>query len=110
MADGSFGEREIFIDLTIAPAARIIRDAAVEGRAVHIDSIRINGTANAAGAGDIILRKQSATGPVVFKLNAPTASAHDGTMTPNSFTFAGLYMDSVVNAWQAGSHMIIYTR
>lgn len=116
MADGPFGAREVFIDLTLAPAARVIRDAAPTGRNAEfakIAAIRINGVAG-AGDGDIILRSNSATGPVVFRLDAPNGSTHDGTLVFGhpAPTLRGLYMDSVGTAWAGAaetSFMVIYT-
>lgn len=109
MADSGFGERDIYIDLTIA-GARVIRDAA-DNALVKIKSIRINGTAGAGGPGDIILRKESASGGIEFKAIAATGSTFDGETifdTPAP-VFKGLYMDALTNAWQAGSFMMIYT-
>lgn len=107
MPDGNFGERDIFLDLTAVPAARVIR--ASPPHHVKINGIRINGTAGAA-IGHIILRKQSATGPIIFELIVAASSVHDGTFAIHGGPIVdGLFMDSVGTAWLAESHMIIHT-
>lgn len=107
MADGPYGAREIYIDLTSA-GARVIRDVLAEGRYVKIMGVRINGTSG-AGAGDIVLRDGSVSGNIVFKEIAPGGTPFDGTMTPVRIRCHGLYMDALANPWAAGSYMIIYT-
>jgi len=104
MADGSYGKREIYIDLTVA-GARVIQPATVQ---LKITSIRIKGTS----AGDIILREDLAsTGPIVFKLGV-AAGAVDGTINfgegKGARIVRGLFMDALAGAWAAGDHMIIY--
>lgn len=104
MADGGYGERDIYIDLTVT-GARVIRD-----ECVFIDSVTINGVSG-AGAGDIVLRKQSASGPIVHKTLGPGGTAFDGIAGPPLNIEANrLYMDALANAWAAGSFMIIHTR
>jgi hypothetical protein len=108
MADGSFGERDIFIDLTVT-GARVIKDA-TKGEFVKIGGIRINGTTG-AGAGDITFRKESAGGPIVFQALGTASTIFDGTfaLPVGSILQKGLYMDALGTAWTAGSQMIIYT-
>lgn len=111
MADGPFGARDILINLNAPITARIIRTAEAGDitRFVKINGIRINGVAG-AGTGDIVLRAESATGPIVFKLLAPNGSAHDGTFfVPGNPVIKGLYMDAVGTAWVDGAVMIIHT-
>jgi hypothetical protein len=108
MADSAYGERDLYIDLTIT-GARVLRDA-TGNNWVKIKAIDINGTAGAA-SGDIILRHDSASGPIVFKHLAPAGSIHDGSETfyGSAMIFLGLYMDDPGTAWGAGSFMIIHT-
>ncbi len=109
MADGAFGERDIFIDLNSPITARVIRDA-TKGEFVKITAIHIYGTSG-AGAGAIVLRKESATGPIIFQV-APANSAAvvvDKEFSEKVPIHKGLYMDAVATAWLAGSSMEIYT-
>lgn len=106
MADGAYGAREIYIDLNIG-GARVIRDPLAEGRFVKIRGFRINGTSGAA-QGDIVLRGDSASGPIVFKEIAAPGTPFDGGFTPLRIRTFGLYMDAL-GAWVAGSSLIIYT-
>jgi len=109
MADGNFGERDIFIDLNTT-GARVIRAAAGDGQSVVIHAIRINGDSHATLDADIILRRDSASGPIVFQLEAPGGTSHDGTITFNKpLRMRGLFMDNQTNAWVVPAHMMIHT-
>lgn len=108
MPDGSFGARDIFLDLNATPAARVIRDA-TKNHWVKIRGIRINGVAGAS-AGDIILHGEGAAGPTIFTLLAAASSPHDGTFfVHGNPIIKGLYMESVGTAWLAGATMVIHT-
>jgi hypothetical protein len=104
-ADGSYGDQAIYIDLTIA-GARVISPGTV-----HIAAIKINGTTSGVGPGNIILRRTSAAGPIIWQELGPSATSFDGTdARPFSINGDGLYMDALTNAWAAGSTMIIYLK
>lgn len=108
MADGNFGQRDIHLDLT-STGARVIRDALL-GMRVKIRAITVSGTSGAA-AGSLILRGESASGPIVWQLTDPTAA------TTYNFTsnldgvlpIVGLYLDALGTAWAAGAVCIIHT-
>lgn len=104
MADGAFGSREIVIDLTQV-GARVLR---AFPSATIIHAVKINGTAG-AGAGDIILRKTSATGPIVFEEPVASGTPVDGALIPMCTYAKGLFMDALPAPWTAGSILIIYT-
>ncbi len=106
MADSAFGLTNIYIDLTTA-TARVIRDA-LKDQWVLLSGVRINGTAG-AGDGTIVLRQESATGPIVMRANVGTSQPVDGSFDIPSKPFKGLYMDAIAVAWAANAHMIIYT-
>lgn len=112
MADGPYGANPIYIDLTVA-GARTIKDAVRPIGDLNftpdvgkIKSVRIQGTAG-AGAGDIVLRKDSAAGGIVFKTAVAAGVPQDGVDTPMDREFRGLYMDAIPAAWVAGSFMLI---
>ena len=109
MADSAYGLRDITIDLAIATARNPIRDPAAEGRAIRITGIDIGGVTGGS-AGTIILRADSASGPIVFRKYAPATSTIDDTFqfTP-PIRCSGLYMDAMSGAWQANSTMVIHT-
>ena len=108
MADSSFGERDIFIDLATA-TARVIRSAN-DGAIGLIGAIDISGVTGAS-AGTIILRKESATGPVIFQQYAPSASTIDTHVTFHCpIGGKGLYMDAMSGAWDGNSTMVIHTK
>lgn len=112
MADGNYGERIIYIDLTVT-GARIIRAYPVNW--VKINAIRINGVAGAGGSGTITLRQEGASGAIIFQEAAPAGQSFDGTMVQSTWppVVNGLYMDDPGTAWQTvggvASHMMIYT-
>lgn len=116
MADGALGARDIEIDLTIA-TARVIKDAVRtvgEGVAspeiVYITGIEIQGVTGGA-AGTIVLRRDSASGGVVFRQLAAAASTIDTNVQwTDPIPCRGLYMDAMSGAWSAGARMIIHTR
>jgi hypothetical protein len=108
MADGNYGQRDIQLDLTVA-GARVIRDA-TKGERAKIRAITVSGTSGAA-SGSLILRGESASGPIVWQLTDPTAA------TTYNFTanldgvlpIKGLYMDAPGTVWAAGAVCIIHT-
>jgi hypothetical protein len=109
MADGSKGERDIVIDLTVT-GARVIRDA-TKNEMVKLMGITIAGTSGAA-AGSIVLRKESASGSIEFQYTDPTAATladYSKAFTDPQPIFKGLYMDDQGTAWAAGSVMIVHT-
>lgn len=109
MADGAFGARDITIDLTVT-GARVIRDALLK-YVVKLTSVTVTGTSGAA-AGTIILRSESATGPIVYQYTDPTAATlanSNEVFGDPAPVFHGLYMDTQGTAWAAGSVMVIHT-
>jgi len=112
MADGPYGERTIFIDLNSPITARVIKDA-TKGEWVKFSAIHIAGTGPATAAnGPIILRKESASGPIVFQF-IPTAASQtvteDKEWSEKVPIHKGLYMDAMTTGWVAGSCMTIDT-
>jgi hypothetical protein len=108
MADGNFGERIIEIDLTVT-GARVIRDATL-GMHVKLNKIVLEGVGHATLAAPIVLRKESASGPVVWA-NPGTATVEyniDAPFTSPAAIMKGLYMDTQTNAWVSG-RLLIYT-
>jgi hypothetical protein len=103
MADGSYGQREIDIDLTVVAAARVVRDAS-KNEWVKIRRIVLNGNSTAGAA--VIFRKGSASGPIVANIT-PTAGIQAVDIPMEDAVFNGLYIDSFT-AWTSG-HCIIYT-
>ncbi len=97
--------RNPFIDLT-GTGARVIRAAGT----ARVRAIRVNGTAG-GGQGDIIIRENSSSGPIIFFLIAGSSTVHDGTISfPGSGrNFNGLFMDTQGTAWATSSHIIVYT-
>lgn len=108
MADGSFGERDIVIDLAVT-GARVIRDA-TKSELVKIAGITISGTAGASNGG-IVLRKESASGAVVFQFQPGVSAvvAFNEPFTKPKLICKGLYMDTQTTAWAAGAIMVIHT-
>lgn len=109
MADGSYGERDIVIDLTVT-GARVIRDA-TKNEMVKLMGVTIAGTSGAA-AGTIVLRKESASGSIEFQYADPTAATlanYTKEFTEPQPVFKGLYMDDQGTAWAAGAKLIIHT-
>jgi hypothetical protein len=107
MADGSFGTRDIELDIAGVTTARVLRAIP---NAVKLTGITINGTAPATGSeGPIVLRSDSASGPIVWRL-IPTNSevVHENFFLPNRI-YTGLYMDLMTTGWVAGGSMIIHT-
>lgn len=109
MADGNYGERSIFIDLTVVGAARVIKDA-LKGEFVKISAIHIQGVSGAAN-GLIRLRKESAAGPIIFQFQPGNAQVvvEDREYSEKVPVHKGLYLDDPVTAWAAGSSMQIDT-
>lgn len=105
MADGAYGAREIVLDLTVA-GARVIRASPLLS---HIIGIKVQGTAG-AGAGDIVLRQDSATGPIIFQLAVDAGGSADGAVIPMDTWAVGLYCDAPAVVWAARSTCIIYTK
>lgn len=106
MADGSYGERSIFIDLTVT-GARVIKDA-TKNEFVKISSIHIYGVTG-AGSGAIVLHKESASGPTIFQIspaNGATVSI-EKEFSEKVPIHKGLYMDALGTAWTAGASMQI---
>lgn len=109
MADGNVGERVIVVDLTVT-GARVLRDA-LKGEHVQVSKITVAGTGGAAPA-DIVLRKESASGPIVaaFRPTPSVINNADLITEDDEFICKGLYLDNVTQAWTAGSLLLIYTR
>ncbi len=104
MADGSFETREIRLDLAATPAARVIRAA---GQRMRLRSLSISGTSG-ADFGIIVLRKDNATGPIIFQFT-PAAAGEYQEQRLLDVICDGLFMSTVVTAWAANSIMMIYT-
>jgi hypothetical protein len=107
VADGPYGARDIFIDLTLV-GPRVIRDV-LKWEQARVVGLTIKGTTG-AGAGNIVLRSDSASGNIVYDQPAPGGTSFDGDPAPFEIMAQGLYMDALANAWTAGSLMIIHTR
>jgi hypothetical protein len=111
MADGDFGERDIVLDLNGVITARVLR---AYPAVVKITGITINGNAPTVGAqGDIVLHKESASGPIVWELR-PSANlqVNEHFEMPGRLGMIvnGLYMEAFdTNGWDAGASMIIHT-
>ena len=103
MADGSKGQREIDIDLTVAAAARVVRDA-TKREWVKVRRIVLDGDSTAGAT--IIIRKESASGPIVATITASGGKQHVDVPMEDA-VFLGLYIDSFT-AWTSG-HLLIYT-
>jgi hypothetical protein len=114
VADGSFGARDIVLDLAGVITARVLRNALLNEH-VKVVGVTINGVAPATGSqGTIELRQESASGPVVWQLvpaNTETLrSLFSFPGTPGSGRiYKGLYMAAMVAGWGAGSTMILHT-
>ncbi len=99
MADGPFGAKEIVIDLADT-GARVIRTAR---ETVKVLRIRIKGAAGAAGENnDIVLRKKSASGPIIWSLRPVDTEAVNDTFEVG-YIGMGLFMDNLVAAWTQAS-------
>lgn len=112
MADSSFGQNPIVIDLT-SVGARVIWPAP---NRIKIRSIEITGF-HAATDGNIVIRQDSASGTQTwaYKNIDTTGAAVAVALTGLFFDYAqqrapqnGLYMDAIANAWGAGSNLIIW--
>lgn len=108
MADGSFGAKDVLIDLAVT-GARAVRGVSGIERIVKVTGVTITGNPGASGS-TIGLRKNNAsTGEVKF-LHHATASVEIGNYWPvNWISNEGLYVQDVAVAWAAGSFMIIHT-
>lgn len=109
MADGNYGERSIFIDLTVVGAARVIRDATAN-QFVKISAIHLQGVSGATN-GVIRLRKESASGSIIYQFQPGNAQVvvEDKEFSEKVPIHKGLYMDDPVTAWAAGSSLQIDT-
>lgn len=109
MADGSYGERIIDIDLTVT-GARVIRDA-TKNEHVKVAKILVSGISQAASVA-FIFRKESASGPIVAiwqPLQAAQAQTQELISENEELLCKGLYLDTISQAWTSG-HCLIYTR
>lgn len=103
MADGSYGQKEIDLDLTVAAAARVVRDA-TKGEWVKIRRIVLDGDSTAGAT--IVFRKENASGPIVANVTVTGGKQHVDIPMQDA-VFKGLYVDSFT-AWTSG-HCMIYT-
>lgn len=106
MADSAFGLKEITIDLATT-GARTIRDA-TKGNWLKVDSIIVSGDPGATGTA-LVFRKESATGPIVFKYTPVAAGVVNDELLGPSGPIKGLYLDNVAVGWAAGAVAIIKT-
>lgn len=111
MADGSFGERIIDVDLSVT-GARVLRDPLTIGKAVKVSKVLVSGTSGAAPVA-IVLRKESASGPIVAfwqPVQAAQVQTIELISENEEFYCKGLYLDNISQAWTAPSHLLVYTR
>lgn len=111
MADSSFGLRDITLDLNGVITARVIRDA-LKGEYAKVTGLTINGVTG-AGDGTIVLRGESASGPIFYKLQTVNSTAYNVDKTfgedKGGRIYKGLYVDALNTAWVAGATLIIHT-
>jgi len=112
MADGNFGERIIDVDLSVT-GARVLRDPSIgkEGQVVKVCKVLVSGTSGAAPVA-IVLRKESASGPIVAfwqPVQAAQVQTIELISENEEFLCKGLYLDNISQAWTSG-HLLIYTR
>lgn len=107
MVDGPFGAREILVDLTVT-GARVLRNA-TKAEVVKIETVQIAGDPGASGS-DIVLRSESASGPIFFKFDSPGAGIRNEEFIGPAGPINGLYLDNIGTGWVAGAVMVIRTR
>jgi len=104
MADGLYGLREIVIDLNTTGAREIKKTPEL----IAIKAILVMG-ASGAGAGNIVLREDNASGDVKFRFINVNSASYTFTFTPEKPIWCrGLYMDAIGTAWATPATMIIY--
>jgi hypothetical protein len=110
MADSSFGLRDITLDINATITARVVRDA-LKNEMVKLTGLTISGTTG-AGLGTIVIRGESATGPIFYQFG-PTTNAteyhEEVTFEDPKPVYKGLYTDAINTAWAAGSVVILHT-
>jgi hypothetical protein len=107
------GHRQLVFDLTNTGAYALPAAQLPTGRPLKIGHIFVSGTTG-AGDGTIVIRSDSASGPIVWQLEAVVAAA-TRFVVDVSFNreeapvTRGLYIDAIGTAWGAKSTLILYT-
>jgi len=107
------GHRQLVFDLTNTGAYALPAAQNPQGRQIKIGHIFISGTTG-VGDGTIVIRSDSASGPILFQLEANVAAATrfvvDVSFNREEAPVSrGLYIDALGTAWGAKSTLIIYT-
>ena len=107
MADPSFGLRHIALDVAGVVTARVVRDA-TKSEISYLSGITVSGTTG-AGAGTIVLREDSASGPILWKFTPANGTLYNFDVAFSTpIKSRGLYVDVITTAWAANSVVILH--
>lgn len=113
IAGNNSGHRQLVFDLTNAGAFALPAAQAPWGRQLKISHIYLSGTTG-AGDGTIVIRTDSASGPIVWQQEANVAAATRFAVdiafgSDEAPVTRGLFIDAIPTAWAAKSTLILYT-
>lgn len=112
IAGNNSGHRQLVFDLTNTGAYALPAAQMPTGRPLKIGHIFLSGTTG-AGDGTIVIRSDSASGPIVWQCEANVAAATrfvvDVAFGSEAPVTRGLYIDALPTAWGAKSTLILYT-